>query len=140
MTDFNNNEFDNDEFNHNQKPKDDDKLKRDFENIKQDVNQEFTKVKKDFQEEGFLKTFFSFDKMITPTIIKILFSIGVFFSIIIGIGTIISGINSYYGGGGLVFLGILALIFLPIFTKVYCELMIIFFKIYEKLDEIEKKL
>ncbi|UZW65888.1 DUF4282 domain-containing protein [Priestia flexa] len=50
-------------------------------------------------------SFFNFDKMLTPSIIKIVFIIVSVLTILLGFGFIVSGINSMYGGGSLVFLG-----------------------------------
>jgi len=87
-----------------------------------------------------LNNFISFNKMITPTIIKVLFWIGVGFSIILGLIQIITGFNSYFGGGYQIFMGILTIILGPIFTRVYCELLILFFKMHETIKEINEKL
>lgn len=81
--------------------------------------------------------FIRFDKMITPTIIKILFWIGVALSVLSGLGFIIAGMNSYYGGGIQVFTGLLVIVIGPLVVRVYCELLIIFFKMHESLREIK---
>lgn len=83
--------------------------------------------------------FFTFDKMITPSIIKIVFYLGIIASIITGLAMIFSGINAYYGGGVQVFMGILTIIFMPIAVRIYCELLIVIFKIHESLVEIKNK-
>ncbi len=84
--------------------------------------------------------FISFDKMITPSIIKIIFWLGVAISIISGLIIIIGGIASPYGGGGEVISGLLFIIFGPLMTRVYCELLILLFKIHDNLCEIKDKL
>jgi len=84
--------------------------------------------------------FFSFDRMITPSIIKVLFWIGVVVSVIGGLATIIGGIAAPYGGGTMVLSGILGIIFGPLITRVYCELLILLFKINDNLGEIKEKL
>lgn len=76
-----------------------------------------------------LNDFTSFDKMITPVIIKIFFWLGVALSII-------SGIIMLFGGGVETVIGILTIIFGPLFIRVYCELLIILFKIHENLNAI----
>lgn len=78
--------------------------------------------------------------MITPTAIKVLFWIGVAFSIILGLIQIITGFNSYFGGGYQIFMGILTILLGPIFTRIYCELLILFFKMHETIKEINEKL
>lgn len=82
--------------------------------------------------------FTRFDKMITPTIIKILFYIGVILSIIVGIAEVFGGL--FGGDGALVFMGFLTLLLGPLFTRVYCELLIVIFKIHENLKEINDKI
>ncbi len=85
-----------------------------------------------------MQEFLSFDKMITPTLIKIIFYIGCALSIIGGIIMIISGVNSYYGGGAQVFMGIVFLFLGPFLTRIYCELLIVQFKMQEHLAHIRK--
>ncbi|MFW5999771.1 MAG: DUF4282 domain-containing protein [Halanaerobiaceae bacterium] len=81
----------------------------------------------------------NFDKMITPSIIKILFWIGIAVSIIGGLIMIVQGATAEYGGGGIqVLIGIFTLILGPISTRIYCELLIVMFKINDKLSKIEE--
>ncbi|MDY6846489.1 MAG: DUF4282 domain-containing protein [Chloroflexota bacterium] len=93
------------------------------------------------------KRFFSFERMITPAIIKIIFWIGFIGSIIGGIvvfaTSLISGISDggvfsiLLGlvGGALV--GILAFAVGALITRIYCELMILVFRINETLTDIK---
>ena len=80
----------------------------------------------------------NFDNMITPSIIKILFWIGIAASIISALVMIGNGLTVDYGGGVLVLSGIITLILGPIFTRVSCELLIVIFKIYYTLKEINE--
>lgn len=78
-----------------------------------------------------LKQVGSFDTMITPIIIKIVFWIGV-------IGCVIGGIGMFFNDevvGGLlcIFLG-------PLLVRLYCELIIVMFKIFQSLKQIENNL
>ena len=84
-----------------------------------------------------LNSFLHFDKMITPSIIKFIFWIGSAISVLAGLVQIINGASSYYGGGYLVFMGILMIVLGPVLIRIYCELLILFFKIYETLQEIK---
>jgi hypothetical protein len=84
-----------------------------------------------------LNDFFSFRKMITPVIIQIVFWIGVAVCIILGIGYMVVG--SRYGNGGPVY-GLLILLFGPVAVRIYCEILIIFFRINETLTEIKHTL
>ena len=93
------------------------------------------------------KNFLSFERMITPVIIKVLFYIGLVVSVIGGIvvfiGSVIAGfmdggvgaillglIGGLIGGILTVFLGVLA-------TRIYAELLILFFRINETLTDIK---
>ncbi|MGI5901046.1 MAG: DUF4282 domain-containing protein [Desulfitobacteriia bacterium] len=82
--------------------------------------------------------FSSFEKMITPTIITVLFWVGVILSIVTGIVSIISGFA--IGEGAMALSGLLILILGPLFSRVYCELLIVIFKIHKTLLDINEKL
>lgn len=77
--------------------------------------------------------------MITPTIIKILFWIGLALAALTGLFFIISGIITPFGGGAMVLTGLLTLVVGPIIVRVYCELLIVIFKMHEALDKIANK-
>ena len=94
-----------------------------------------------------MNEFLDFRKMITPTIIKIIFWIGVATSVLFGFGLIIAGIAAsgeasrygYQGGvpsGVLVLMGLLQIVFGPLLVRISCELTMVFFRIYETLAEI----
>src|SRR5699024_12116631 len=94
-----------------------------------------------------IKKFVSFDSMITPVIIKVIFWIGLIASAIFGLISIFSGLAimfSGYGAGGegfIVFIGVLATIVIgALLTLVYSELLIMFFKMHDFLMKIKKKL
>lgn len=96
-------------------------------------------MKKNLQENLGEGKFFSFDKMITPAIIKFIFIIGIVSTTLIGIGMIISGLTSSFGGGAQVFTGLLILISGPVLVRINCELMIVMFKIHEALEDIRRR-
>ncbi|TFB24462.1 DUF4282 domain-containing protein [Filobacillus milosensis] len=75
-----------------------------------------------------MRKYLTFDKMILPIIIQIIFWIGV-------VATVISGILMMIGGE--VLLGLLTLVFGPLVVRIYCELIIIFFKMNDTLTEIK---
>ena len=88
-----------------------------------------------------LKNFASFERMVTPVIIRILFWIGVVISILAGLGVVIGGIIMAIdegfvcarrsGGRAVVmFLGILS-------VRIYAELLILAFRINETLTDIK---
>jgi hypothetical protein len=84
-----------------------------------------------------VKDFFSFRTMITPVIIQIIFWIGVVLCLIIGLGYLLVG--SRYGNASPAY-GILIIIVGPIAVRIYCEILIIFFRINETLTEIKHNL
>ena len=92
-----------------------------------------------------MKDFWNFKKMITPIIIPILFGIGVFLCIIVGIFFISRGIFGPFGplsylGVQLIFWGITFLIFGPITLRISCEVLIILFSINDTLTDIKTRL
>lgn len=96
---------------------------------------------------GFLQKYLNFDRMITPTIIKILFWVGVGISVLAGIIAIFSGlaqIFSRYGSGMLGFItfimGFVIMILGTLGARIYCELLIVVFKMHESLHSIDEKL
>jgi hypothetical protein len=76
--------------------------------------------------------FLSFRKMITPIFIQVVFWIGVALCVIIGISQIVMGANSY-GGGAVVLMGLITLVIGPLFVRIYCELLILLFRIHDEL-------
>lgn len=79
---------------------------------------------------------FSFRKMITPVIIQILFWIGAGIAVLAGLVMIIAGLASR--GGGLMLMGLIYIIIGPILVRVYCEVVILLFKIYDELVLVRK--
>ena len=89
--------------------------------------------------------FFAFKRMITPVIIQIFFWIGVVGCILGGLGMIGVGLLSLSGrdaaNGILTILSGLGLIFLgPLVVRIYCEIMIVLFRINETLTDISQSL
>ena len=80
-----------------------------------------------------MKEFLNFRQFITPVIIQILFWIGVAFCVIVGLVTM----GNPSSGG--VIGGLALIIFGPIFVRIYCELLILIFKIYERLASLDDK-
>lgn len=94
-----------------------------------------------------LKSFLSFERMITPIIIKILFYIGLISSLVGGVvfffttafvGISWKGFGQILWGFVLGILGGLLIVFLgALATRIYCELMILIFRINETLTDIK---
>lgn len=86
-----------------------------------------------------MKDFLTFRKMITPMVIQIIFWIGVAVCIVMGLVGIISG-AIMRGGAGAVLMGLFTLFIGPLLVRIYCELLIIFFRMNETLTEIKNNL
>jgi len=81
-----------------------------------------------------MSDFWSFRKMVTPVIIEILFWVGVIVCIIAGLILVVAGIKTSQPQS--VLSGVLLIIFGPLAVRVYCEILIVFFRINETLTEI----
>lgn len=86
-----------------------------------------------------MQDFLNFNKMLTPTIIKVIFLVGSVLSVIGGLFVMVAGAQQPYGGGVAVFMGFLMILFGPFVTRVYCELLIVQFKMHEALDKLAKQ-
>lgn len=84
-------------------------------------------------------SFFSFKKMITPEIIKVVYASVVCISVIVAISIIFTDDNGYSGSGSGTSLSLLFLLFFNIFWRIFCECIILFFKIHESLESIDDK-
>ncbi|MBS3819923.1 DUF4282 domain-containing protein [bacterium] len=78
-----------------------------------------------------MRDFLTFRKFITPVIIQIIFWIGVVGSVIGGFVAMIQ-----QGGIGGVFLGLVIIILGPIMIRIYCEILILIFRINDSLVDI----
>ena len=74
----------------------------------------------------------AFRKMITPIIIQIMFWIGIIGILILGLVAIIDGVSGESDGGA-VLLGVLFIIFGPMIWRAFFEIMILIFRIIERL-------
>ncbi len=80
-----------------------------------------------------MKDVFFFDSMLTPKIIIFIYWLGLISVVVGAIGSMFSG----YGGGFWSGLGIL--LFGLIGTRIWCELLIVLFKINENLQKIANR-
>jgi hypothetical protein len=77
--------------------------------------------------------------MITPVIIQVLFWVGVAGTVITALVVMAMSFSS--GGGAAQFLGGLIMLVLgPVVVRIYCELLILFFRMNETLTEIKNGL
>lgn len=94
-----------------------------------------------------IKAFLSFERMITPILIKILFWIGLVISAISGVGVFLLLFMAGFSGdnfGGVVagfFLGLIAGIIIvglgTLVARIYAEMLILAFRIHESLTDIK---
>ena len=84
--------------------------------------------------------FLKFRKMITPAIIQILFWVGVAVTVIGSLATMAMSFGRYGGGIGTFLGGLLMLVLGPVVVRIYCELLILFFRMNETLTEIKNNL
>ncbi len=87
---------------------------------------------------GGFNDFITFRTMITPVVIQVLFWIGVTLTVLGGLGFMVASLSNGSAVGAL--LGLLYLVLGPLFWRVYCEIIIIFFRVYETLLQIRDKL
>ncbi len=87
-----------------------------------------------------MQEYLAFRKMITPVAIQIIFWIGVVACLIVGLVNIVGGASAPYGGGTTVLTGILMILLGPVLVRIYCELLIVVFRILDTLGEIKDKL
>lgn len=80
-----------------------------------------------------MKDLLFFDKMVTPKIINFVYWLMLASSIVTGLGTMFS----HYGGGFIA--GVIILISGAIGARIFCELLIVLFKINENLQKIADK-
>jgi hypothetical protein len=78
----------------------------------------------------------AFRKMITPIIIKIVFWIGLTVILVLGIVAIVDGISNDSDVGEVIAAGVLILILGPIIWRVFCEILLLTFRIIENLADI----
>jgi uncharacterized membrane protein len=90
------------------------------------------------QKEIRMSDFWAFRTMITPVIIQILFWIGTILCLIIGAIMIIYGASHFEGSqANYLWKGALLFVLGPLGVRVYCEILIVFFRINETLTEIK---
>ena len=80
--------------------------------------------------------YLTFRKMITPIIIQVVFWIGAVLVALIGLWKIFIGATADYKGGEDVLIGLVVLFLGPLFWRIFCELLIVIFRINDTLTEI----
>lgn len=87
-----------------------------------------------------MSDFWAFRTMVTPVIIQVIFWIGALICLFAGAGMILMGVIYQPGMGQYIWKGILLFILGPLGVRVYCEILIVFFRINETLTEIKHDL
>lgn len=72
-----------------------------------------------------MRDLLSFDNLITPAIIHIVYWLGIILAVMAGLATV-------FGGGGIA-KGLLVMVVGPIIVRVGCEVLIVLFRIHENL-------
>jgi NADH:ubiquinone oxidoreductase subunit 6 (subunit J) len=84
-----------------------------------------------------MRDFLAFRTMVTPVIIQVLFWIGAILCLITGVIMIIYGATQFQDQEYYLWKGVLLFVLGPLVVRVYCEILIIFFRINETLTEIK---
>lgn len=84
-----------------------------------------------------MKDILNFDKMLTPKIITFVYWLLLLAAVFSGLGTMFSGYGGFSISG--FFMGILYIVGGSIAARIWCELLIVLFKMNEALQEIRNK-
>lgn len=79
-----------------------------------------------------MKDIFFFDSMLTPKIIIFIYWLGLISVIIGALGSMFSGYGGFWSGLGILLFGLIG-------TRIWCELLIVLFKINENLQKIANR-
>jgi hypothetical protein len=90
--------------------------------------------------EAIMEDFLKFRKMITPVIIQVLFWVGVAGSVISALVIMAMSFSSSGGGAAQFLGGLVMLVVGPVVVRIYCELLILFFRMNETLTDIKNGL
>lgn len=81
-----------------------------------------------------LRDYLSFKRMITPKLVNVFFWVGTIISVVIGLGLFIISLVNINSQG--ILIGFLTMLLGPLVIRIYCELMVVFFRINETLTDI----
>ena len=87
--------------------------------------------------EAIMEDFLKFRKMITPVIIQVLFWVGVAGTVIAALVVMAMSFGSSGGGAAQFLGGLIMLVLGPVVVRIYCELLILFFRMNETLTDIK---
>ena len=77
--------------------------------------------------------FFAFRRMLTPLVIQVVFALGVVVAFLVGGLVVGQGIRHHHGGE--IAVGVLTIVLGPLLVRLYCELVIVIFRINETLTD-----
>ena len=81
----------------------------------------------------------SFDRFVSPTLIRIGYWIGIALIALSGLSAAISSISGYGGSAGTAFMILVGTIVTLIFWRVFCELAFLLFSIHDRLGELRQE-
>jgi hypothetical protein len=77
-----------------------------------------------------------FEKMITPTLVRLVYYVGSVLLLITGLVLVYTGATSRFAGGMQVISGLFTIAFGPLLLRIACEQIIVLFGIYDRLGQI----
>jgi hypothetical protein len=83
-----------------------------------------------------MQDFLTFRKMMTPIVIQIVFWVGACVCAVLGLVSLFAAIRMDSASG--ILLSLLWLVLGPVLVRIYCEIIILFFRIYDVLLEIRQ--
>lgn len=82
------------------------------------------------------KSFLNFDKFVTPSLVAIIYWLGLICVLVAGLGMIFTAFSVFGGGLKQVLTGILFIVFGALMVRIFCEAIMLSFRIYGRLTEI----
>jgi hypothetical protein len=86
-----------------------------------------------------MKNIFFFDAMLTPKIITFVYWLMLVGVVISGLGLIFASFGAHYGGGMMFLGGLATIVFGAIGVRIWCELLIVLFKINDNIRRLADK-
>jgi|KBSMisStaDraftv2_1062788.scaffolds.fasta_scaffold2412536_1 hypothetical protein len=80
-----------------------------------------------------MNDYLSFNKFVTPMLIQVIFWIGIVIIVLASLGMMFGASSTPYGGGGMFLIGLCYLVFGTLFWRVWCEVMLVIFRILDEL-------
>jgi hypothetical protein len=83
-------------------------------------------------------SYLSFDRFITPSIIRVVFMIGLAFIAAVTLGSVIYGLWTFRIFSGVI-LPLIGMCFVALIWRIYCEVILVFFDMRDKLAAIARR-